>query len=85
MTSFPPTNDRKQLSTPSVPDLSDPNNYDKMCPESHPLTKHDPPLLYHIKRDPGERYDLSGDPQYRSVGGRKEKEMGCSIEEEEKE
>ncbi|XP_050692184.1 arylsulfatase A-like [Eriocheir sinensis] len=47
--------------------LSDPDNYDQMCPETHPLTQHDPPLLFHIHRDPGERYDLSGDSQYSDV------------------
>ncbi|XP_050712448.1 arylsulfatase A-like [Eriocheir sinensis] len=48
-------------------DLSDPDNYDEMCPGAHPLTQHVPPLLYHIRRDPGERYDLSGDSQYSGV------------------
>ncbi|XP_050691048.1 arylsulfatase A-like [Eriocheir sinensis] len=47
--------------------LSGPDNYDQMCPETHPLTQHDPPLLFHIQRDPGERYDLSGDSQYSGV------------------
>ncbi|KAG0698665.1 Arylsulfatase A [Chionoecetes opilio] len=45
-------------------DLSDADNYDPMCPASHPLTKHDPPLLFNVHHDPGERYDLSADPQY---------------------
>ncbi|CAL4203383.1 unnamed protein product, partial [Meganyctiphanes norvegica] len=45
-------------------DLSDPDNFDPMCPSSHPLTKHDPPLLFNLRLDPGERYDLSGEEEY---------------------
>lgn len=48
-------------------DVSDADNYDPMCPASHPLTPHDPPLLFHLHSDPGERYNLAADPQYRSV------------------
>ncbi|KAG0719532.1 Arylsulfatase A [Chionoecetes opilio] len=44
--------------------LSDDDNYDPLCPESHPLTKHNPPLLFNVHHDPGERYDLSADPKY---------------------
>ncbi|CAL4227026.1 unnamed protein product, partial [Meganyctiphanes norvegica] len=40
-------------------DLSDAANFDPMCPARHPLTRHDPPLLYNLHEDPGERYDLS--------------------------
>lgn len=45
-------------------DLSDPDNYDPMCPGSHALTQHDPPLLFNLHHDPGERYDLSKDTKY---------------------
>uniref|UniRef100_A0A0P4WP99 Sulfatase N-terminal domain-containing protein n=2 Tax=Scylla olivacea TaxID=85551 RepID=A0A0P4WP99_SCYOL len=44
-------------------DLSDSSNFDPLCPGSHRLTKHDPPLLFNLHRDPGERYDLSADPE----------------------
>lgn len=48
-------------------DVSDADNYDPMCPGSHPLTPHDPPLLFHLHSDPGERFDLAADPQYSGV------------------
>ncbi|XP_069169798.1 arylsulfatase A isoform X1 [Procambarus clarkii] len=47
--------------------LSDGGNYDPMCPASHPLTPHNPPLLYNLQHDPGERYDLSNDTKYLEV------------------
>nr|XP_053638451.1 arylsulfatase A-like isoform X1 [Cherax quadricarinatus] len=48
-------------------DLSDPDNYDPLCPASHPLTPHDPPLLYNLYHDPGERYNLANDSLYLPV------------------
>ncbi|XP_045121284.1 arylsulfatase A-like [Portunus trituberculatus] len=48
-------------------DLSDSSNYDPICPRSHELTKHDPPLLFNLHHDPGERYDLSSDPDKSEV------------------
>lgn len=48
-------------------DLSDASNYDPMCPGSHQLTHHDPPLLFDMQVDPGERYDLGKDPDYKNV------------------
>ncbi|XP_069948060.1 arylsulfatase A [Cherax quadricarinatus] len=48
-------------------DLSDPDNYDPLCPSSHPLTHHDPPLLYNLYYDPGERYNLANDSLYLPV------------------
>ncbi|CAL4167173.1 unnamed protein product, partial [Meganyctiphanes norvegica] len=38
--------------------LSDNSNYDEICRESHHLTRHDPPLLFDLFQDPGERYNL---------------------------
>ncbi|KAK7002158.1 hypothetical protein SK128_010132, partial [Halocaridina rubra] len=46
-------------------DLSDPDNYDPMCPASHGLTQHNPPLLFDLQVDPGERYDLGKDPDHK--------------------
>ena len=34
-----------------------------MCPASHQLTREDPPLLFDLFEDPGERYDLSSKPE----------------------
>lgn len=48
-------------------DLSDASNYDPMCPQRHPLTRHDPPLLFDIQQDPGERYNLANDTLYQPV------------------
>lgn len=48
-------------------DLSDPANYDPMCPGTHHLTYHNPPLLFDLEVDPGERYDLGKDQKYQSV------------------
>ena len=48
-------------------DLSDGNNYDPMCPASHKLTKHDPPLLFDMHTDPGERYNLADKEEFRCV------------------
>ncbi|KAL7644496.1 UNVERIFIED_CONTAM: hypothetical protein RMT77_005328 [Armadillidium vulgare] len=48
-------------------DLSDPNNYDPMCPSKHPLTKHDPPLLFNLYADPGERYNLGLEEEYTNL------------------
>merc|ERR1712179_480895 len=44
--------------------LSDNDNIDPICPESHELTEHIPPLLFDLFQDPGERYDLSELPEY---------------------
>lgn len=47
--------------------LSDSGNYDPICRKSHKLTKHDPPLLFDLHNDPGERYDFSDDPEKSEV------------------
>lgn len=39
--------------------LSDDTNYDTVCRSESKLEKQDPPLLYDINADPGERYPLS--------------------------
>jgi len=39
--------------------LSDDSNMDTMCRGSAPLKKHNPPLLFNLDHDPGERWDLS--------------------------
>ncbi|KAK4317675.1 hypothetical protein Pmani_011253 [Petrolisthes manimaculis] len=48
-------------------DLSDADNYDPLCPARHKLTRHDPPLLYHLHHDPGERYPLPNLPPYSGI------------------
>jgi len=45
--------------------LSDNDNYDPICRESHNLTWHDPPLLFDLYQDPGERYNLAGIEEYK--------------------
>ncbi|CAL4097636.1 unnamed protein product, partial [Meganyctiphanes norvegica] len=44
--------------------LSDNDNYDPICRDSHELTEHEPPLLFDLFKDPGERYDLSKLTEY---------------------
>lgn len=44
--------------------LSDNDNYDTICTEAHHLTKHDPPLLFDLSVDPGERWNVASSPQY---------------------
>ena len=40
-------------------DLSGANNYDLVCRGSAEQTKHDPPLLYDVNIDPGERFPIN--------------------------
>ena len=40
-------------------DLSGANNYDSVCRGSSGETKHDPPLLYDVNIDPGERFPIN--------------------------
>ncbi|XP_022099421.1 arylsulfatase A-like [Acanthaster planci] len=47
--------------------LSGSTNRDHDCRDSAKLTPHDPPLLFNLDQDPGERYDLSADPKYKSL------------------
>ncbi|XP_018008389.1 arylsulfatase A [Hyalella azteca] len=46
--------------------LSDDQNYDEMCTSRHPLTEHNPPLLYDLSVDPGERWNIANDTSQRS-------------------
>ncbi|MCL4133428.1 UNVERIFIED_CONTAM: hypothetical protein GTU68_018530, partial [Idotea baltica] len=48
-------------------DLSDVDNYDPLCPSKHNLTLHDPPLLFDLYSDPGERYDLGKMEEHREL------------------
>ena len=39
-------------------DLSGPDNYDHECRGGGNVTKHDPPLLFDLLKDPGERWSI---------------------------
>ncbi|XP_038074048.1 arylsulfatase A-like [Patiria miniata] len=47
--------------------LSGSSNRDHDCRNSAPLTHHQPPLLFDLDQDPGERYDLSVDKEYSAL------------------
>ncbi|XP_047738755.1 arylsulfatase A [Hyalella azteca] len=44
---------------------SDDQNYDEMCTSRHPLTEHNPPLLYDLSVDPGERWNIANDSSFK--------------------
>jgi hypothetical protein len=43
--------------------LSDDDNYDHSCRHSSKLTKHDPPLIFDLDLDPGERHPIPEDDE----------------------
>ena len=47
-------------------DLSGANNYDPQCRGSAEQTKHDPPLLYDVNIDPGERFPIDNNTEFYS-------------------
>ena len=47
--------------------LSDDSNYDLACRSSSRRTEHDPPLLFDLDLDPGERFELQNKPEFAGV------------------
>ncbi|XP_047735558.1 arylsulfatase A-like [Hyalella azteca] len=45
--------------------LSDDQNYDEICTSRHLLTEHNPPLLYDLSVDPGERWNVANDTSFK--------------------
>ncbi|KAF2354085.1 Sulfatase N-terminal [Trinorchestia longiramus] len=53
-------------------DLSDNENYDEICTQKHKLTAHNPPLLYDLSVDPGERWNIANNTKLRETMKRME-------------